>query len=1379
MPLDEPKLGGPRLYEGNDKEYTMQGLKRILISIILGLSPLLGDMTAAENEPTTGGIEQGTTSVAQQASLDSKPVVRTSFEYVKIPDPEQEDGRTLAKKAFEAFINDNRNAGMLVPFLVHFDTTSLSLLKKTIFRPDSNFWKEMEKIGATREALEEARKKLWAEHEKRYKEAFERLEALHESLAALPPDANVQGEMATIQKKLKALRLQQIKDFRLTLKAVEDELDNNFLGLDSSKYQTLMGWISDKLDDLSKMNGTVDGMNFKNIVIIEENGRKVERDVFQELKARRDYIIRFAEAAGKSSSKKYGLAYVLSWVFTEKNIDVAIDELSNDTTPGEGEDTDDDQTTPPGDDDSSEDTDQDPPADGGWTKANTEIYNTFARALTEKVSFTIGGTEKKGPLASGYIRMEKFYKEDVAPTENDVLGTFRTTLKEKILVDPEFKNFGGEKFNEVTRLGEKYETLVSTIERYKSLKASTGQDLLALLKKYSPETSLENLNEKAAFQVVMEKMALGGASKSDVTRFASLLKNYTQYNLHLAFTVNDAAQIFIKVYGIYKEFKKVNVARRNGLVKWIQEFDSKRKGQTEQSTLASRAEAQEYCQSILEKYELDSDLDKLKDPRVLRAAVNKMEADGITEAEIAKFARSFKTLSGMETQGASSELPSYGKVLKYLVGYVQEKNAEKLPLLNTPFNAMSPGKCLSLMPNETEANLKVTRETEPDSLVTDVTEELSSLAQRRLLCYAAYEWALKERAKENDGKDFIFAVTNEPDKEFDITLGTIFRFMGEDKKSVMEPQATDYSIYEGFSELMDLINNLQDLIIAHLKREFSRRGVQLESIGDGMRVQSKDFSSVTFRIPSKILYDQGKDVLKEEGKVILEKVVPILLTVLGENKMVIKDLSIEGHANSDPYPGYVSSHTNRSGNDGLSDDRALSVFNYWNSEHASGAVPSFARFQDDSGIVVNRVGKGTSELVMNSDGTEDKALSRRTVFKFRLDSEKIASLKNQPEKLRALKKRLQDAESAPPEEDSSDSDQVPVPPVGDPPGEDDEDSDEAVPPESDASQNDEEEAVPAPIEDSVSPPPAEDGDGVEDSEQAQPPAQDNNEDSAEEETVEEGAESSEPDSSDTDETETQQPDGEQESEKPADEVLSSLHGESFAKGTKIFTRKKYGGHMGRYWEGVKINEPTSARLKKIYAHLQAHGDAKDTMVQNTLSDISALFQDVDVSKDTLLDGKELKSFRCRKTGDDCEIYQKIDSIESNVRRLSDLPSKRNADIKVQHEALFAPGARHYQTKKYGGHAGRYHEGVSLTSKTADHLRVMYSNLQQLPEKDSVVKSLIGNISMLFREVDPDEDLNLSGKELRSFRCRKKNREDWEECEIYQQMKAIHDRSLRI
>ena len=133
MPLDEPKLGGPRLYEGNDKEYTMQGLKRILISIILGLSPLLGDMTAAENEPTTGGIEQGTTSVAQQASLDSKPVVRTSFEYVKIPDPEQEDGRTLAKKAFEAFINDNRNA-VLVSFRVSF-WVKLSIKTKRILKP--------------------------------------------------------------------------------------------------------------------------------------------------------------------------------------------------------------------------------------------------------------------------------------------------------------------------------------------------------------------------------------------------------------------------------------------------------------------------------------------------------------------------------------------------------------------------------------------------------------------------------------------------------------------------------------------------------------------------------------------------------------------------------------------------------------------------------------------------------------------------------------------------------------------------------------------------------------------------------------------------------------------------------------------------------------------------------------------------------------------------------------------------------------------------------------------------------------------------------------------------------------------------------------------
>ena len=924
----------------------MQGLKRLYLVLVFGLMAHVGGLinaaapveevvvgsgSSATGIPNAGGIERSANESGVSGDLDSRAVTRTSFEYVTIPDPNQPTGESLARAAFDAFTKDDRNAGILVPFLEKFDKTSLNLLKRTIFRSDSNFWKEMEKIGASREALEEARKKLWAEQDKKYAEVLEHHEALRKSTQALPSSAEVQSELRMIEETVQRIKREQQESFRLTLKAVEDELDTNFLGLDSSKYKTLLGWISDKLLDLSGMNGSSDGMNFKNIVIIEENGQKVERNIFQELNARTNYINRFARAAGKSSPDKYGLAYVLSWVFTEKNLDLVLEQEADESTPGDGDG--DDQQNPPDGDDSS----PQPPSSGGWNKANTEVYNTIARAMGEKADFIVGTVEKKGPLASGFIRMERFYGESVAPTEQNVLGTFRTELAEKILVDPEFKNFGGEKYSEAVRLGEEFENAVKTVEQYKALKAEAANALKQLLNRFSPETSLEALTDKSTFQSLMEKMALGGASRDDVTRFAALVKNHTQANLHLAFAVNDAAQKFIKVYELYKDFKKVNVARRNGLVKWIQEFDAKRNGRSEQITEAAVAEAREYCLSTLEKHEIDPNLDNLKDQNLLRAAVNKMESQGITEAEIAKFARSFKMLSGLETQGASSELPSYGNVMKYLVGYVQEKNAEKLNLLSTPFNAMSAGKCLSLLPNETEANLKITSETEPGSLVTNVTEDLDSKSQRQLLCYAAYEWAMKERAQENDGKDYIFSVTNEPEKEFDITLGTIFRFMGEDKQSVRDPKATDYSIYEGFSELMDLINNLQDLIIAHLRREFSKRGVNLENVGDGMRVQSTDFSSVTFRIPSKILFDQGKDNLKDEGKAVLEKVVPILLTVLSENQMLIKDLTIEGHANSDPYPGYYSRHTNRSGNDGLSDDRAISVYDYWNSEHASGA----------------------------------------------------------------------------------------------------------------------------------------------------------------------------------------------------------------------------------------------------------------------------------------------------------------------------------------------------------------------------------------------------------------------------------------------------------
>ncbi len=900
----------------------------ILTACFLGLS-CLPLAIAAENDPSATGIEtsdKDQSLVVETSAQDQQEAsVQPLFQYVPIPDPKEESGKDQARKAFKAFIRDNRNAGLLVPFLKSFDLTSLRLLKNTILRSDSHFWAEMKAIGATRKALEEARQKLWKEHEKNYASAFENLKKLQESLGPLPPSEEVDSEIIGLNTKLEEPKKRQLKEFRLTLESIEKELDMNFLGLKSSRYATLLGWIRDKLRDVSGTEDTLEIVSLKNIIIIEQDGSETKRNLFEELESRMAYVIRFAHSAEKHSPEKYGLAYVLSWVFTEKNLDLAIEELGEEQGDG-GEET--PPTTPPENDDSS------------WSAEKIEVFNALAQALSARTDFMIGGESKQGPLASAFIRMRDFHEAEVAGTQENVLGAFKTHLNQEILADSAFQHYGGETYNEATRLAAQYEKLAATVEQLQSRRQTTAQTLAAFLERFAPGTTVGDLNSKESFKAVMEKIALKGATREEAAAFTSALRNYTQLNLHLAFSVNEAAQIFIKVRELHKSFQETHANERKKFVAWIQGFDQDRP-----------------------------------------------QADKSRVVE-----------------------PTYGAVLKNLVDFIKEAYPSKLSLVNTPLTPAASGNCLSFLPPESHTELEIGADVDSSSFITGVEEALESTAQKRLFCFATYEWALKARAQENEGADFVFSLANDPENEFDVKMDSVFRFMGEGKSSVREPQNHDHSIFEGFYELIEFVKDFQVKMIAHLRREFKKQNIDLEDAG--AKIERTEHNTVAFKIPASILFDQGKAALKEDGQAVIERYVPTLLSVLGNNKILIQELSIEGHTNSDPYPGYVSADTSRTGNEGLSDDRALAVFKHWN--ETAGSNPeliSFVDFQKETEIQVQSQGQGAAQPILGENDQEDKVASRRVVLKFRLDTAAIAALKNDPDQLREIKKKLNTSES--------------------------------------------------------------------------------------------------------------------------------------------------------------------------------------------------------------------------------------------------------------------------------------------------------------------------------------------------------------------------------
>jgi hypothetical protein len=306
-----------------------QILKPILsLSLIYALTQSL----VLAGEPNLDGLSQaGQDSQVEDTASKTSASNEDDFQYAPIPDPKQKSGKVRAETAFEAFINDNQNAGLLVPFLKQFDVASLKYLRRKVMgsmdssNKNSRFWVQMKRIGAEVEALEEARRVLWRPHEKRYNKTFKRLRKLQDSFDELQKSADTgelrkQGDELRIT--ISKLRAAYLKSFRLTIDAIEDELSKNFFNTYEDDYSHLTAWISEKLELLSDLLP-----NAKSIVVQGPDGSTTERNIFQELDARMHHVISFAKAAGEFSPEKYGLTYVLSWIFTDKNLDLAIQEL--------------------------------------------------------------------------------------------------------------------------------------------------------------------------------------------------------------------------------------------------------------------------------------------------------------------------------------------------------------------------------------------------------------------------------------------------------------------------------------------------------------------------------------------------------------------------------------------------------------------------------------------------------------------------------------------------------------------------------------------------------------------------------------------------------------------------------------------------------------------------------------------------------------------------------------------------------------------------------------------------------------------------------------------------------------------------------------------
>ena len=142
-----------------------------------------------------------------------------------------------------------------------------------------------------------------------------------------------------------------------------------------------------------------------------------------------------------------------------------------------------------------------------------------------------------------------------------------------------------------------------------------------------------------------------------------------------------------------------------------------------------------------------------------------------------------------------------------------------------------------------------------------------------------------------------------------------------------------------------------------------------------------DQSTLEFRFKSpEVLFDVGKNSLKEEFKHILDDFFPRYLSVIGKFKDNISEIRIEGHTSS-AWNRFVSADEAYFHNMELSQGRTRSVLEY---------VYLLPKVTTDRSWIKSKfaaVGLSSSQLVFDAQGLEDDQRSRRVSFKVMTNAE--------------------------------------------------------------------------------------------------------------------------------------------------------------------------------------------------------------------------------------------------------------------------------------------------------------------------------------------------------------------------------------------------------
>lgn len=170
---------------------------------------------------------------------------------------------------------------------------------------------------------------------------------------------------------------------------------------------------------------------------------------------------------------------------------------------------------------------------------------------------------------------------------------------------------------------------------------------------------------------------------------------------------------------------------------------------------------------------------------------------------------------------------------------------------------------------------------------------------------------------------------------------------------------------ESKEAMIESLSSTRAQIITMLQEEFEKEDIDILI----------DPKTGAIRLSEAILFDYGRNELKEEGKSFLQKFIPVYVRILFSDEKIksqVSQIIIEGH--TDDSGDYIY-------NLKLSQERALSVVEYLIGDGFN------YDYKNDLQYNLTANGRSFSELITNEDSTVNADASRRVEIKFRLNEE--------------------------------------------------------------------------------------------------------------------------------------------------------------------------------------------------------------------------------------------------------------------------------------------------------------------------------------------------------------------------------------------------------